>query len=86
MFRSERDGSKSQSVPLGELMTDGSMSQLVWQRPVSCEGGACVEVAATGDAVLLRSSSSPGAVPVTLSRDEWREFLAGAKDGAYDGV
>jgi len=67
-------------------MTDGSMSELVWQRPVSCEGGACVEVAATGDAVLLRSSSSPDAVPVTLNRDEWRVFLAGAKDGAFDHV
>jgi hypothetical protein len=42
--------------------------------------------AATGDTVLLRSSLSLDATPVTLSRDEWREFLAGAKDGSFDHV
>jgi hypothetical protein len=43
----------------------------------------CVEVATAGDEVLVRSSLSP-ASRITLTRDEWREFLAGAKDGLFD--
>jgi len=66
-------------------MTDGSSSELVWHR-VSCDGGACVEVAATGNAVLVRSSVNQGALPVTLSRGEWETFLAGVKQGAFDAV
>jgi hypothetical protein len=66
-------------------MRDVSSGELVWHR-YKCESGACVEVAPTGDTVLLRSSSSPDAAPVTLSRDEWRQFLAGAKEGAFDHV
>lgn len=66
-------------------MRDGSSDQLVWHR-YKCEGGACVEVAATGDGILLRSSSNPESKPVTLSRDEWHHFLAGAKEGAFDHV
>ena len=84
MFRSKRTGLRSARTS-GGTMRDGSSGELVWHRP-TCDGGECVEVAATGDAVLLRSSSSPDSVPVTLSRDEWREFLAGAKDGSFDHV
>jgi hypothetical protein len=53
----------------------------MWHR--TCEGGACAEVAARGDVIMLRSSLSPDAI-VTLTRDEWRDFLAGAKDGRLD--
>jgi hypothetical protein len=40
-------------------------------------------VAFRGDTVLIRSSTAPD-VSITLSRDEWRNFLAGAKDGLFD--
>ena len=66
-------------------MPDGSSGELVWYR-ASCDSGACVEVAATGDTVIVRSSATRGEAPVKLSRDEWREFLAGVKEGAFDGV
>jgi Domain of unknown function (DUF397) len=65
-------------------MADGSSGELVWHRGRWCESGACVEIAAVGDAVMVRSSANAGGTPVTLSRDEWREFLAGAKEGAFD--
>jgi hypothetical protein len=42
-----------------------------------------VEVAAAGEDVLVRSTLAPQ-VLLTLSRAEWREFLAGAKDGTFD--
>ena len=65
-------------------MPDGSNGKLVWHQGATCEGGACVEVAAAGDTVLVRSSADPAGPPVTLSRDEWRVFLAGVKEGAFD--
>jgi hypothetical protein len=67
-------------------MSDGSGGELVWSRRARCESGACVEVAVDGDTILVRSSTNQRATPVTLSRDEWLEFLAGAKDGAYDSI
>jgi Domain of unknown function (DUF397) len=65
-------------------MTDGLGGELVWHRGRACESGACVEVATTGDTVMVRSSADPSGIHVTLSRDEWQEFLAGAKEGAFD--
>jgi predicted secreted Zn-dependent protease len=66
-------------------MTDGSSGELVWYR-ARCDGGACVEVAATSDAVIFRSSVNPDDALVTMSRAEWEEFLAGVKEGAFDHV
>lgn len=65
-------------------MTDGLRSELVWHRSSTCESGACVEVAATDDAVMVRNSASLHNAPVTMSHIEWRELLAQAKEGAFD--
>jgi Domain of unknown function (DUF397) len=86
MFRSERTTSGRSELTIGGKMTDGSGGELVWYR-ARCDSGACVEVATTdSDAVILRSSANPDDTPVTLSRNEWEEFLAGAKEGAFDMV
>jgi hypothetical protein len=66
-------------------MPDGSSGELVWHRG-RCDSGACVEVATTGDAVLVRNSADPGGTLVALSRDEWQGFLAEVKDGIWDRV
>jgi hypothetical protein len=42
-----------------------------------------VEIAKTDDAVLVRSSVSPGAL-LKLTRGEWAGFLADAKEGMFD--
>jgi hypothetical protein len=42
-----------------------------------------VEIAIQGEAVMLRSSAAPEAT-LTLTRAEWQEFLAGARQGAFD--
>jgi hypothetical protein len=70
----------------GGAMADGSGGELAWYQDKRCESGACVEVAVDGDTVLLRSSKNQRATPVALSRDEWREFITGAKDGVYDWI
>ena len=64
-------------------MPEGSSGELVWYR-CSCDGGACVEIAADGDTILVRNSADPDGTPVSLNRNEWRAFLAGAKEGAFD--
>jgi Domain of unknown function (DUF397) len=44
-----------------------------------------VEVAAEDAAIFIRSSVHPDSA-VRLSRAEWQEFLAGAKDGVFDDL
>jgi predicted secreted Zn-dependent protease len=60
-------------------MTDGLRGEVMWRRSINCEGGACVEVTATEDAVMVRNSAKPGAALVTVSHAEWREFLTRLK-------
>jgi hypothetical protein len=59
------------------------VGELRWHQGRPCDSGACVEVAEAGEEVLLRSTISPGAL-LALSRSEWHEFLAGAKEGLFD--
>jgi hypothetical protein len=39
-----------------------------------------------GKKVLIRSSADPDGKHVTLSRDEWRVFVAGVKEGDFDSL
>jgi hypothetical protein len=63
-----------------------STDEPAWSTAKSCDGGACVQIGIKGESVLIRSSVDPDRVHITLSRDEWLEFLASAKDGDFDGV
>jgi hypothetical protein len=42
-----------------------------------------MEIAVQGEAVMVRSSAAPEAT-ITLTRAEWREFIAAAKQGLFD--
>lgn len=57
--------------------------RVTWHR--KCESGACVEIAVHGEAVMVRSSATPEEI-VTLTRAEWREFLAQARAGLLDDL
>lgn len=57
--------------------------ELRWHRGRPCDSSACVEISVVGEEVVLRSTLSPG-VLLALTRGEWREFLAGAKEGLFD--
>lgn len=35
---------------------------------------------------MIRSTADPDGAPFAMSRDEWEEFLAGVKDGLFDGL
>ncbi len=65
-------------------MTDRSTGELEW-RWHECDGGACVQVAATGDLVMMRSNVDPGVI-FRMTRDEWQDFVAGVKQGDFDGL
>lgn len=56
-----------------------------WHVGRTCEHGACIEVGASDEAVLLRSSQAPDVI-VTMSRAEWREFVASVKLNLFDDV
>jgi hypothetical protein len=60
-----------------------SAGGVAWHEGRQCDGGSCVEIAVTGGEVLLRSTASP-AVLLALSRAEWHDFLADAKEGLFD--
>jgi Domain of unknown function (DUF397) len=83
MFRSGRTGGRCRSL-VGVLVASGLAGGLEWYKGRPCESGACVEAAAADDAVLIRSTAHPDDAPFTMSRDEWREFVAGVKDGLFD--
>ncbi|MEU1506350.1 DUF397 domain-containing protein [Kitasatospora sp. NPDC005748] len=60
------------------------MEALHWKRPEVCgDGASCPEVAVTPDTVYLRSSLQPSAV-AQLTTDEWRDLLAGIRNGEFD--
>ena len=81
MFTSEREPSQHPSG--GVVRQEPAADQPTWHR--QCESGACVEIAVQDEAVLVRSSASPEAT-ITFTRAEWQEFLAGAKQGLFDGL
>jgi hypothetical protein len=59
---------------------------LDWRVSRTCESGACVAVARSGESIFIGNSSEPNAPVSVFTTDEWREFLAGAKLGHFDGI
>ncbi len=57
-----------------------------WRAARRCDGGECVEIGTLGEFVLVRSTGDADGIYVTLGREEWREFVAGIKDGDFDGL
>jgi hypothetical protein len=59
---------------------------LDWRVSRTCESGACVAVARSGESILIGNSNEPDAPVSVFTIDEWREFVAGAKLGHFDGI
>jgi predicted secreted Zn-dependent protease len=59
---------------------------LTWRTALSCDGGACVEVAADRDTVLIRNSRQPSGLLLEYTPEEWREFVSGIKKGDFDDL
>jgi len=63
-----------------------SVDEPIWRAARGCDSGACVEIGAAAGLVLIRNSADPGGTRLTMSRGEWQEFVAGVKDGDFDGL
>ncbi len=57
---------------------------LSWRRAQRCNAGNCIEVAASGDAIIVRDSKSPQGPMLTYGRGQWENFVEGIKLGAFD--
>ena len=57
---------------------------LEWHVSRTCESGACVGVARRGELVLIGNTNNPEGPVSEFTKDEFREFLAGAKLGDFD--
>jgi hypothetical protein len=63
-----------------------TQGRLAWQVSRSCDGGACIGVTRSGDSVLIGNTRRPEGPVGEFTTDEWRQFLAGAKRGDFDGI
>jgi len=66
--------------------SSSAQEELDWRISRTCDGGACVRVARRGEFVLIGNTNSPEGPICEFTTDEWRQFLAGAKLGDFDGI
>jgi hypothetical protein len=59
-----------------EVMQSASLN---WRRASSCQTGECIEVAAHGGVVAVRSSAHPDAGCIYFNPKEYGSFLAAVK-------
>jgi hypothetical protein len=52
----------------------------------SAAQGECVEMAASGDSVLVRDSKDPGGPVLRYTKSEFAAWIDGAKDGEFDAL
>jgi hypothetical protein len=57
-----------------------------WRKAThSINNGACVEVATTARAVLIRDSEDADGAILRYSAGSWRSFVANVRTGRFDG-
>ena len=65
----------------------GSVARdLDWRVSRTCDTGACIKVARSGEFVIIGNTNNPEGPFSKFTVDEWRQFLAGAKLGDFDGI
>jgi predicted secreted Zn-dependent protease len=55
-----------------------------WQRSSQCDSGQCVEVAASGEVILVRQSDAPDGLILSFGHSAWSDFLDGVRKGEFD--
>ncbi len=59
---------------------------LDWRVSRTCDAGACIKVARSGESVIIGNTNNPEGPFSEFTAYEWRQFLAGAKLGDFDGI
>lgn len=57
-----------------------------WRVSRTCDSGACVGVARQGESILIANTTIPDGPIAQFTSDEWRQFVAGVKQGDFDGI
>jgi hypothetical protein len=55
-----------------------------WRKSTSSATSNCVEVAFTGESVLIRHSRDESGLVLVFSQTEWAAFLTGVRNGEFD--
>jgi hypothetical protein len=75
------------SVTIAEASVDPTHTDgLEWHRSSWCNGGDCVEVASSGDSIMIRDSAYPDRGMLAITRDEWRDWTSRAKEGSFGEI
>jgi predicted secreted Zn-dependent protease len=61
-------------------------TSLTWRTALSCNGGSCVKVAVSGQMVVVGDTKTLNGPILSYTRAEWREFVAGVKNGDFDDL
>jgi Domain of unknown function (DUF397) len=61
-----------------------SLSNLSWNVARRCEAANCVMIATNGAEFFIGDSKSPEGLVLTYTRDEWKAFVSGVKEGDFD--
>jgi hypothetical protein len=62
------------------------LSSAVWRKSTFSGANGCVEVAVLDNSVAVRDSKDPSGPMLLFTPLEWRAFLAGVRDGEFDGA
>jgi Domain of unknown function (DUF397) len=63
-------------------LASGLDNILEWRKSGWCDGGACIEVAIQGRAILLRNSVDPDGPVLALTHGAWRDLITGIRQAA----
>jgi Domain of unknown function (DUF397) len=67
----------SNSVAFGELS---------WRVAPRCAGGECIQIAASGDKIVIGDSKNPKGPVLAYSHGEWTTFVEAVRQGYFDDV
>jgi hypothetical protein len=60
------------------------VSGVVWVRSSRCESSSCVELARCSCGARVRDGKNPDGPFLSFTREGWRAFLKGVRNGEFD--
>ncbi|WP_305786632.1 DUF397 domain-containing protein [Symbioplanes lichenis] len=65
-------------------MVEKNSSESKWRTAKACAAQNCVQVAFIDGGIALRDSKNPDGGILRYSLREWRDFVAGVREGEFD--